>query len=53
MKEERGLLRDVIGTAKPEEESKTKKYMRIALACVGIAFFLLVFVMAFLKRYGS
>jgi len=53
MKEERGVLRDVIGKAQPEEESKTKKYIRIALACVGMAFFVLVFVMAALRRYGS
>ncbi len=53
MKEVRSVLRDVIGTAQPEEESKTKKYIRIALACVGMAFFVLVFVMAFLRRYGS
>jgi len=53
MKEERGILRDVVGTAQPKEESKTKKYIRIALACVGIALFVLVFVMAALRRYGS
>jgi hypothetical protein len=53
MKEERGVLRDAIGTAQPKEESKTKKYIRIILACVGIAFFVLVFVMAALRRYGS
>ena len=53
MKEKQRVLRDVTGTAQPEEESKTKKYIRIALACVGIAFFVLVFVMAFLRRYGS
>jgi hypothetical protein len=53
MKEERGLLQDVIGTAQPKEESKTKKYIRIALALIFMAFFVLVFVMAFLRRYGS
>lgn len=53
MKEERGLLRDVIGTARPEEESKIKKYIRIILACVGIGFFVAVIVMAALRRYGS
>ncbi len=53
MKEERGLLQDVIGTAQPKEESKTKKYIRIALACVVIALFVLVFVMAALRRYGT
>ncbi len=53
MKEERGILQDVIGTAKPEEESKTKKYIRIALAFVGIVLLVLVFVMAVLRRYGT
>ncbi len=50
---EGGVLRDVIGTAQPEKESKTKKYIRIVLICIAMAFFLLVFVMAYLKRYGS
>jgi hypothetical protein len=53
MKEERGILRNVIGTAKPEEESKTKKYIRIALACIGMALFVAVIVMAALRRYGG
>jgi len=53
MKEERGVLRDVIGKAQPEEESKTKKYIRIALASVGMALFLAVFVMATLRRCGG
>ena len=49
MKEER----DVIGKAQPEEESKTKKYIRIALTLIFMAFLALVFVMAFLRRYGT
>jgi len=53
MKEERGALRDVIGKAQPEEESKTKKYIRIAIGCVGLGFILYVFVMAFLRRHGG
>jgi len=53
MKEERGLLQDVIGTAQPKEESKTKKYIRIALACIGMALFVAVIVMAALRRYGT
>jgi preprotein translocase subunit SecG len=53
MKEEGGVLRDVIGTAQLEKESKTKKYLRIGLICIAMAFFLLVFVMAYLRRYGS
>jgi hypothetical protein len=52
MKEERGVLRDVIGTAQPEE-SKVKKYIRIAFACVGMALFVAVIVMAALRRYGG
>ena len=49
MKEEQ----DASGMAQPKEESKTKKYIRIVLVCVGVAFFVLVFVMAALRRYGS
>ena len=46
MKEEQ----DVSGTAQPEEESKTKKYLRIAFGSVLLAILALLFVMAFLKR---
>jgi hypothetical protein len=46
MKEER----DVIGKAQPEEESKTKKYIRIAFGSVLLSLILLVFVMTALKR---
>lgn len=53
MKEERGVLRDVIGTAQPREESKIKKYIRIAIGCIGVALIVLVFVMAALRRYWS
>jgi len=53
MKEERGVLRDVIGTDQPKEESKIKKYIRIALVSVGMALFLAVIVMAALRRYGG
>jgi hypothetical protein len=53
MKEERGILRDVIDTDQPKEESKTKKYIRIALACIGMALFVAVIVMAALRRYGG
>jgi hypothetical protein len=53
MKKERGILRDVIGKDQPEKESKAKKYMRIALASVGMALFLAVIVMAALRKYGS
>jgi hypothetical protein len=53
MKEERGILRDIIDTAKPKEGGKTKKYVRMAIACIGIGLILLVIVMAALRRYGS
>jgi uncharacterized protein involved in exopolysaccharide biosynthesis len=49
MKEEQ----DVSGAAQPEEKSKTKKYIRIALGCAAVAFLVLVFVMAALRRYGA
>ena len=50
MKEERDVLRDVIGTAQPEEESRTKKYLRIAIGSVLLALLALVFVMALIRR---
>jgi hypothetical protein len=53
MKEERGVLQDVIGTARPGEESKTKKYVRIALAFIFMSFFAILIVMAVLRRYGT
>lgn len=53
MKEERGVLQDVIGTAPPDKESKINKYVRIAIACVGMALFVAVIVMAALRRYGG
>jgi len=49
MKEEQ----DVSETAQPEEESKTKKYIRIAFASILLAFLVLAVVMAILRRYGT
>ena len=49
MKEEQ----DVSETAPPEEESKTKKFIRIAFALIFMAFFALLLVMAALKKYGT
>ena len=46
MKEEQ----DVSGTAQPEEESKIKKYVRIAFASVLLAILALVCVMAALRH---
>ena len=48
MKEEK--KQDVSGTAQPEEESKTKKYFRIAVGSVLVAILVLVVVMAILRR---
>jgi hypothetical protein len=53
MKNERGVLQDVIGTAQPNEESKAKKYVRIALTMILMSAFALLIVMAVLRRYGS
>jgi hypothetical protein len=53
MKEQRGVLQDIIGTAKPTEESKTRKYMRIILTCIGLSLFVLIIVAAALRKYGG
>jgi hypothetical protein len=53
MKEERGVLQDVIGTAQSKEESKAKKYVRIVLTLIFMSFFAILIVMAALRRYGS
>jgi hypothetical protein len=44
---------DVIEKVQPKEQSKTKKYIQIALVCVGFGFIVLTFIMAFLRKYGS
>lgn len=53
MKEGRGLLRDVIGTDRLVQESKTQIIYtnRPRMCCCG--FFVLVIVMAALRRFGS
>jgi hypothetical protein len=53
MKEERGLLRDVIGTARPEKDSKSKKYIRIAVTVILLSGFALVIVAAAIRKFGS
>jgi hypothetical protein len=53
MKEERGILQDVIGTAQPEKESKGKKYVRIALLLIFMGFFAILIISAILRKYGS
>ena len=49
MKEEQ----DVSRTAPPEEESKTKKYIRIAICSVLMVLLALVFVMAAVRKCGT
>ena len=44
---------NVSGTAQPEEESKTKKYLRIALGSVGLVFFVLLIVMIIVRKCGT
>jgi hypothetical protein len=53
MNERRGTLPDVIDTAQPKKESKTKKYIRMVVACIGFGLILLTFIMAYLRKYGS
>jgi hypothetical protein len=53
MKEEPGLLRDVIGTARPEKENKGKKYLRIALTAILLSGFGLLIVAAVIRKFGS
>lgn len=50
MKGERDALRDVRGTTQPEEESRTKKYLRIAVGSVLLALLAYVFVMAIIRK---
>jgi len=53
MKEERGILQDVIGTSQPQEESKIKKYIRIVFSSVLLSLLALVVVMAALRKCGA
>jgi hypothetical protein len=53
MSEEKSLLQDATGMAKQEDGNKIKKYIRIALGSIGIAFFVFLFVMIFLRKYGG
>jgi hypothetical protein len=50
MKEEHDVQLDVIGTAQPEEESRIKKYLRIAIGSVFMALLAYVFVMAIIRK---
>jgi hypothetical protein len=50
MKEERSLLQDATGKAQPKEESKTRKYIRLAIGYVMLGLILWLFVMAYLRQ---
>lgn len=53
MKEERSVLRDIIGTDQPKDASKSKKYVQIAFAVIFMVFFAILIVAAVIHRYGS
>jgi hypothetical protein len=53
MKEERGILQDVIETAQPKEESKAKKYLRIAFAVIFVFAFVVLIIAAAMRKFGS
>jgi hypothetical protein len=50
MKDEKNILRDVIETAPPEEESKIKKYLYIVFGYFMLAIIALVVVLAIMRR---
>jgi hypothetical protein len=52
MEKEQCVLHEETETVQPEE-TKTKKYIRIVFGLAGMAFFVLVFVMAAIRRYGG
>jgi hypothetical protein len=51
MTEEKSLLRDATGTAKPGAESKMAKYIRIAIVCLAGVFGVLFVVMGILGKH--
>lgn len=54
MKDQLGILQDVINTSPPKkEESKTQKFIRIAIGIVGMALVVSIFVGAILKKCGG
>jgi hypothetical protein len=53
MKKESDLLQDVIGTTRPEKESKGKKYLRIVLTVILLSGFALLIIAAALRRFGG
>jgi len=52
-KEEKGLLRDVIGAAQQQQESKTRKYIRNVLAVISMLAFMGLIVAAAMRKFGS
>jgi hypothetical protein len=53
MKEVQSVLQDPIGTAPQKGDSKIKKYVRIVIGCIGLAFFALVIVAAAMRKFGG
>jgi hypothetical protein len=53
MKKEQNILHDVIGTAPPKEESKTRKYIRIIFTSVFLSLLALVVIMAAVRKFGA
>lgn len=53
MNEKEQLLEDTLGAVQPKEESRLKKYIRLAFVSVGMTLFLAFIVMAALRRYGG
>jgi hypothetical protein len=53
MKDEKGSVMDATVMAKPKDESKIKKYIRTVLGFIGIGFFVFLFVMIALRKYGG
>jgi hypothetical protein len=50
MKEEQSVSQDATGKAQPKEESKTRKYLRLAIGYVAIGCILWMFLMVILRR---
>jgi hypothetical protein len=53
MREERSVSQDVIGTGQQKEESKAKKYVRIAFGLIFMVLFAILIVAAAMNKFGS
>lgn len=53
MKAEKSLLQGVVGTAKQQQESNLKKFIRRAFAVIAMLGFLAVIVAAAIRKFGS